>query len=523
MNAKRMSKLLKRLRSDTSGNALMLVAMGMPMLIGGAGLGVDISQWYMLKRELQFAADQSALAGAWASANVDSAATFQLRAQQEFAGNLSTTQSYSPTTTVAIADYDGGSGNSVIVTAALNASLPFSSFITGNGASISVRAQASFERTEEFDPCLRALHPTASQSVWFHGGPTVVGACGVGALSTAEDAIKVGGNSGTFDIGYAATAGGVDDGHNTFGNAPIAENLKGLDDPYSELTPPDNSTARSLSCPTDSPNYASLKTVTRSIVYDYFIGANQNKATPYDHPNPTPGSSTPTSEQTSTDFYPADTEVSQEFWTQKGGKNANKIFERRTEIVTTTYSDIVDNNPVKTMQPGTYENFEISCDTALAGGVYVLNGGQFKLNGNHTLTGNGVMFVLKNGASLQITGGSNVSLTPMNATEVTAATGLTGASAEALAGMLIFEDPNSSGDTVHKINGNAGLALEGVVYLPNNTISILGNMGGVSECLVIAASVIEIGGSANLTNLCPPGKVPNNPISNANTRVRLVS
>ena len=42
--------LLRRLRECRSGNSAMLVAMGMPMLIGGAGLGVDMSQWYLWKR-----------------------------------------------------------------------------------------------------------------------------------------------------------------------------------------------------------------------------------------------------------------------------------------------------------------------------------------------------------------------------------------------------------------------------------------------------------------------------------------
>jgi uncharacterized membrane protein len=61
-------KKLAGLTGCTSGNATLIVALGMPMLIGGAGLGVDVAQWYMWKRELQFAVDQAAIAGAWARA-----------------------------------------------------------------------------------------------------------------------------------------------------------------------------------------------------------------------------------------------------------------------------------------------------------------------------------------------------------------------------------------------------------------------------------------------------------------------
>lgn len=57
---------LGQLKANTSGNATLLVALGLPALVGGSGLAVDTAQWYMWKRELQFAVDQAALAGAWA-------------------------------------------------------------------------------------------------------------------------------------------------------------------------------------------------------------------------------------------------------------------------------------------------------------------------------------------------------------------------------------------------------------------------------------------------------------------------
>ena len=51
-------KKLTELRQCKSGNALMLVALGMPVLIGGTGVAVDTAQWYMWKGELQYAVDQ---------------------------------------------------------------------------------------------------------------------------------------------------------------------------------------------------------------------------------------------------------------------------------------------------------------------------------------------------------------------------------------------------------------------------------------------------------------------------------
>ena len=62
---KKVKRLIKSLRRNSSGNVLMVFALGMPVFVGGAGLAVDTAQWYMWKREMQYAVDQAALAGAW--------------------------------------------------------------------------------------------------------------------------------------------------------------------------------------------------------------------------------------------------------------------------------------------------------------------------------------------------------------------------------------------------------------------------------------------------------------------------
>ncbi len=82
---------------------------------------------------------------------------------------------------------------------------------------------------------------------------------------------------------------------------------------------------------------------------------------------------------------------------------------------------VLNGGSTGSMQPGTYTDFEISCDTTLAGGIYVINGGKLKLNGGNNLTGTGVMFVLKNGAEVDINGSATVFLTPMSALELMAA------------------------------------------------------------------------------------------------------
>jgi Flp pilus assembly protein TadG len=66
----------------------MLVALGLPAMIGGTGLAVDIGQWYLWKRDLQIAVDQAALAGAWARTQSSTEDTYSSRALQEFNANL---------------------------------------------------------------------------------------------------------------------------------------------------------------------------------------------------------------------------------------------------------------------------------------------------------------------------------------------------------------------------------------------------------------------------------------------------
>src|SRR3569623_1340245 len=88
IKASQFRRFINRLIGEKSGNASMLAALGIPMLIGGGGLAVDVTQWYMWKRELQYAVDQAAIAGAWARLKTTTKDTYDTRAKQEFSANL---------------------------------------------------------------------------------------------------------------------------------------------------------------------------------------------------------------------------------------------------------------------------------------------------------------------------------------------------------------------------------------------------------------------------------------------------
>lgn len=64
--------LLRRFRRDRRGSTSIMFALAMPMLIGGLGVGFEISNWYLIQRGMQNAADAAVLAAASnAGANFD--------------------------------------------------------------------------------------------------------------------------------------------------------------------------------------------------------------------------------------------------------------------------------------------------------------------------------------------------------------------------------------------------------------------------------------------------------------------
>lgn len=237
---------LAALASNERGNIAMIVAFGMPALIGAAGLAVDIAQWHVWKRELQHSVDQAALGGAWALATPNSAANYKARAQQEFDANQAVTKFFATTPTVTLASYAGGTANSVVVMATASRKLPFSSFLTGVAANVTVRSQASFAAGKKFNACLIATSKTGT-GLDIGGNANVKAKCGLAALSCDSDAVQIDGSATvqTDSIATCGTASVPDANKNV-----VSEHVQGLEDIYDDLTPPDNPDTQTYSCNT---------------------------------------------------------------------------------------------------------------------------------------------------------------------------------------------------------------------------------------------------------------------------------
>ena len=539
---KKVKRLMQSLRRNISGNVLILFAAGAPVFIGGAGLAVDTAQWYMWKREMQYAVDQAAMAGAWSRVGGTTGIEYKTRAQQEITANLQVVD-FQGTPSISLADYAGQTNNSVLVSLSATRELPFSKLVMGHGTTIMVSAQAAFEKSNAFTACLIAVDPTTSGAIRFRGNAYLVARCGVAALSNSETAIIKAGN-GTFNVGYLVSAGQIDDSlAGTFTDPRTGqpytnvafEGQSGLVDPFGELTPPNNATPRTYVCSSSTTYTANTSTVT-TIVDKVYTSAGANGPWTLSQTNPVSSATTTGSEAgtaatrrndvlqdtTSTSpgavmTVPGTAAVPKSGCNKQGnncsnpGSPAKAASYKRTDRTTTVKKTVTSVGSTSTptvasLLPGTYSTIAVGCDTTMAKGVYVINGGQFKVNAQNTVTGAGVMIVLKNGASIDINGGSMLNLRAMTTNEMITA-GISESEALKLKDMLIFEDRNSSGAGAagDKLNGNAGAVLEGTIYLPKSDISFNGTFGVVSRCLVIAARTIDIGGTADMASFCPSG------------------
>jgi hypothetical protein len=143
---------------------------------------------------------------------------------------------------------------------------------------------------------------------------------------------------------------------------------------------------------------------------------------------------------------------------------------------------------------------------------FVMGGGGFTISSANIVNSNGVMFYLTgkensacgasctNYAPLQINGGTD--------TFIAAGTG-------ADKSVLFASDPNifpaTSSTYSNLITGNSGSSFDGVMYFPNSGLSFNGTSGGTGNNIAIFAQAINISGTANLTGnfaAMPGGGVP---------------
>ena len=186
---------LKAFLSDRRGGVIIYVALTMPVLVGGMGLGAESGYRYYNQRLLQHAADVAAHAGAVrkfkennSNANVERAA-LNVATESGFMSDIGVLPvSHVPPTSGAF------TGNASAVEVILTETRPrlFSAiFSEEESVVIGARAVAAVTATGS-SGCILALSGTASPAVTVQGSPSVsLSGCSVAANSTASNAFSI--------------------------------------------------------------------------------------------------------------------------------------------------------------------------------------------------------------------------------------------------------------------------------------------------------------------------------------------
>ena len=142
----------------------------------------------------------------------------------------------------------------------------------------------------------------------------------------------------------------------------------------------------------------------------------------------------------------------------------------------------------KTLNPGIYcGGLNLSGIFTLNSGVYVIDGGEFRINAGAHVNGQGVMFFLTNGATIHFNGNAEIELSAMT----------TGT----YAGVLMYGD-RDQGNAENVFNGTADSSFTGALYFPTQEVTHSGNFSGDNGCLRIVARSIDLRGDAGFSTDC---------------------
>jgi Flp pilus assembly protein TadG len=215
------------------GQVMPLIALGLTVMLGFGGLGVDVGSWEYHQREQQSAADAAALGGAqqliYSNCTNYSAAT---TAAQNDAANGGFPAGGNVALTIQAPPQSGpfaGNGCAVYVRVTSNhvASYFAKLFGIGNGVSESTQAIAAVAGAGRNTPCIFLLSPTAQAN--FNGAHVNSPGCGIAINDTAN---FNGASISAPSIGYAGAA--PNENGSTFGMASPSRMLP-VSDPCPEI------------------------------------------------------------------------------------------------------------------------------------------------------------------------------------------------------------------------------------------------------------------------------------------------
>jgi Flp pilus assembly protein TadG len=149
----------------------------------------------------------------------------------------------------------------------------------------------------------------------------------------------------------------------------------------------------------------------------------------------------------------------------------------------------------ETINPGVYcggMKFNANADVTFNSGVYIIDGGEFTVNGGAKLQGTGVTIIFTssdgNWPTATINGGATIDLRPQSSGD--------------FAGVLMFGDRAIPVGTTYKLNGGSSQYLGGAVYFPTGSVDFSGGSGTGANCTQLIGDTITFTGNSGLEINC---------------------
>lgn len=240
MNFTRYLRFARALLINIHGNVLVTAGLALPVVIGGAGIGIHSMQLVLTKRQLQREADSAALAGAYSlfQGQGNTAATTSANdalTQNNLMANVTPTLTPGSYTS-ATATFT----SSMFVRLTTTKATPLMSLFGMGASTVAAEARAAVVPEGKF--CYLALETGNVTGITFQGNTTVNLGCGVGTNSTSSSAAIAMGSSSVRASPIAAM-GGVPASTNYAQGTVLMPNHAQITDPFGGGTTLDPSTS----------------------------------------------------------------------------------------------------------------------------------------------------------------------------------------------------------------------------------------------------------------------------------------
>ena len=240
-----MISFFRKLWRDKRGNALVIAAAALPLVLGSAGLASDTIQWALWKRQLQRAADSGAIAGVYQIAEASGSRTGVTDAVNR---DLTYNSHIAYTTTKVIGQPTSGSYASdpyaVNVQISVQKKLSFSGMFMSFVPTITASATATIVPSGHY--CVISLENTAVTGITATGNADVDMGCGMITNSTSLTAAVATGSS-DVNASPIAAVGGIPASTHWASGTVLMPFTMAQADPYAGVNPP--TTFPTSNCP----------------------------------------------------------------------------------------------------------------------------------------------------------------------------------------------------------------------------------------------------------------------------------